>query len=119
MRALPINIGAIHFVGIGGIGMSGIAEVLHTLGYQVQGSDIADSYVIDGLRQRGIKAGGDMCFLIPRWDQDGNQRILGRGPLCLCHTAEIIYRKANRKQRQGKRNPGQEIDHGAVSARGS
>ncbi len=36
MRALPLNIGAIHFVGIGGIGMSGIAEVLHTLGYQVQ-----------------------------------------------------------------------------------
>jgi UDP-N-acetylmuramate--alanine ligase len=35
--------------------MSGIAEVMHNLGYQVQGSDIADSYVIDGLRQRGIK----------------------------------------------------------------
>jgi UDP-N-acetylmuramate--alanine ligase len=45
----------VHFVGIGGIGMSGIAEVMHNLGYQVQGSDIADSYVIDGLRQRGIK----------------------------------------------------------------
>jgi UDP-N-acetylmuramate--alanine ligase len=45
----------VHFVGIGGIGMSGIAEVMHNLGYQVQGSDIADSYVVDGLRQRGIK----------------------------------------------------------------
>ena len=33
MRALPLSIGTIHFVGIGGIGMSGIAEVLHTLGY--------------------------------------------------------------------------------------
>ena len=52
---LPTDVGPLHFVGIGGIGMSGIAEVLHTLGYQVQGSDIADSYVIDGLRQRGIK----------------------------------------------------------------
>ena len=43
MRALPLSIGTIHFVGIGGIGMSGIAEVLHNLGYAVQGSDIADS----------------------------------------------------------------------------
>jgi UDP-N-acetylmuramate--alanine ligase len=38
MRALPLTIGTIHFVGIGGIGMSGIAEVLHNLGYTVQGS---------------------------------------------------------------------------------
>ena len=37
MRALPLSIGTIHFVGIGGIGMSGIAEVLHNLGYAVQG----------------------------------------------------------------------------------
>src|SRR5438105_8042039 len=43
MRSLPESIGPIHFVGIGGIGMSGIAEVLHNLGYRVQGSDIADS----------------------------------------------------------------------------
>ena len=42
MRALPLDIGTIHFVGIGGIGMSGIAEILHNLGYSVQGSDIAD-----------------------------------------------------------------------------
>jgi UDP-N-acetylmuramate--alanine ligase len=55
MRGVPTDIGIVHFVGIGGIGMSGIAEVMHNLGYQVQGSDIADSYVVDGLRQRGIK----------------------------------------------------------------
>ena len=42
MRALPLDIGLIHFVGIGGIGMSGIAEVLHNLGYKVQGSDLAE-----------------------------------------------------------------------------
>jgi len=42
MRSLPHAIGTLHFVGIGGIGMSGIAEVLHNLGYQVQGSDMAD-----------------------------------------------------------------------------
>lgn len=54
MRALPLGIGTIHFVGIGGIGMSGIAEVLHTLGYAVQGSDIADSYNVKRLREAGI-----------------------------------------------------------------
>jgi UDP-N-acetylmuramate--alanine ligase len=54
MRALPLNIGPIHFVGIGGIGMSGIAEVLHNLGYTVQGSDIAEGYNIDRLREAGI-----------------------------------------------------------------
>jgi UDP-N-acetylmuramate--alanine ligase len=41
MKALPQALGLIHFVGIGGIGMSGIAEVLHNLQYRVQGSDVA------------------------------------------------------------------------------
>ena len=54
MRALPLSIGTIHFVGIGGIGMSGIAEVLHTLGYAVQGSDIAESQNVLRLRESGI-----------------------------------------------------------------
>ena len=54
MRALPLDIGLIHFVGIGGIGMSGIAEVLHTLGYRVQGSDISDSANVKRLRAAGI-----------------------------------------------------------------
>ncbi|MCU0729465.1 MAG: UDP-N-acetylmuramate--L-alanine ligase [Sphingopyxis sp.] len=55
MKGVGTDIGTIHFVGIGGIGMSGIAEVMHNLGYQVQGSDIAESYVVEGLRKRGIK----------------------------------------------------------------
>jgi UDP-N-acetylmuramate--alanine ligase len=54
MRGVGTDIGTIHFIGIGGIGMSGIAEVMHNLGYRVQGSDIADSYVVEGLRKRGI-----------------------------------------------------------------
>ena len=54
MRGVGTDIGTIHFIGIGGIGMSGIAEVMHNLGYKVQGSDIAESYVIDGLRKLGI-----------------------------------------------------------------
>ncbi len=54
MKGVPTDIGTIHFVGIGGIGMSGIAEVMHNLGYSVQGSDIAEGYVVEGLRKRGI-----------------------------------------------------------------
>ena len=55
MKGVATDIGTIHFVGIGGIGMSGIAEVMCNLGYRVQGSDIAEGYVVDGLRKRGIK----------------------------------------------------------------
>jgi UDP-N-acetylmuramate--alanine ligase len=54
MRALPLSIGTIHFVGIGGIGMSGIAEVLHELGYAVQGSDISENANVARLRASGI-----------------------------------------------------------------
>jgi UDP-N-acetylmuramate--alanine ligase len=55
MKGVGTDIGTIHFVGIGGIGMSGIAEVMKNLGYSVQGSDIAEGYVVEGLRKRGIK----------------------------------------------------------------
>jgi UDP-N-acetylmuramate--alanine ligase len=55
MRALPLDIGLIHFVGIGGIGMSGIAEVLHNLGYKVQGSDVAEGANTRRLVDLGIK----------------------------------------------------------------
>ena len=51
---LPRDIGPIHFVGIGGIGMSGIAEVLANLGYTVRGSDVADSANVKRLRDNGI-----------------------------------------------------------------
>ncbi len=54
MRGVGTDIGTIHFIGIGGIGMSGIAEVMHILGYRVQGSDVAEGYVVQGLRQAGI-----------------------------------------------------------------
>ena len=51
---LPREIGPIHFVGIGGIGMSGIAEVLCNLGYTVQGSDASESGNVTRLRDKGI-----------------------------------------------------------------
>jgi UDP-N-acetylmuramate--alanine ligase len=52
---LPREIGPIHFIGIGGIGMSGIAEVLCNLGYTVQGSDAAESGNVVRLREKGVK----------------------------------------------------------------
>jgi UDP-N-acetylmuramate--alanine ligase len=52
---LPPKLGSIHFVGIGGIGMSGIAEVLHNLGYKVQGSDASDNANVRRLAEKGIK----------------------------------------------------------------
>jgi len=55
MKGVGTDIGTIHFIGIGGIGMSGIAEVMHNMGYKVQGSDVAEGYVIEGLRKKGIK----------------------------------------------------------------
>ncbi len=55
MRIVPQSVGTLHFIGIGGIGMSGIAEVLHALGYKVQGSDIADGYNIERLHKKGIE----------------------------------------------------------------
>ena len=55
MKGVATDIGMIHFVGIGGIGMSGIAEVMHNLGYQVQGSDIAEGPTVERLRKRGIE----------------------------------------------------------------
>ena len=51
---MPSTIGPVHFVGIGGIGMSGIAEVLHTLGFKVQGSDASDNANVQRLREKGI-----------------------------------------------------------------
>jgi UDP-N-acetylmuramate--alanine ligase len=51
---VPLDVGAIHFIGIGGIGMSGIAEIMHNLGYKVQGSDSADGANVRRLRAMKI-----------------------------------------------------------------
>ncbi|MGA1066565.1 MAG: UDP-N-acetylmuramate--L-alanine ligase [Alphaproteobacteria bacterium] len=54
MNRIPFDIGPIHFVGIGGIGMSGIAEVLWNLGYKVQGSDVSSGATVERLKSLGI-----------------------------------------------------------------
>src|SRR6202522_3801024 len=62
---LPSQIGPIHFVGIGGIGMSGIAEVLINLGHKVQGSDLSDNASVNRLREKGatVSIGHDKANL--------------------------------------------------------
>ena len=83
---LPRDIGPIHFVGIGGIGMSGLAEVLANLGYHVQGSDLADSANVRRLRDKGIDVsighdarnldGADVVVHVMHANQD---RLIGQG----------------------------------------
>jgi UDP-N-acetylmuramate--alanine ligase len=54
-KTLSLDVGIIHFIGIGGIGMSGIAEILHNLGYKVQGSDMTSNANVERLRAMGIE----------------------------------------------------------------
>lgn len=56
MIPTPEEMGPVHFVGVGGTGMSGIAEVLHNLGYSVQGSDLDESPRLKELRRLGVRA---------------------------------------------------------------
>ncbi len=54
LRVSPERVGVVHFVGIGGIGMSGIASILHELGYTVRGSDVTENLNVLRLRESGI-----------------------------------------------------------------
>ena len=54
-RKTMTRVKKIHFIGIGGSGMSGIASILSDLGYQVSGSDISNSKVVDSLKKKNIK----------------------------------------------------------------
>ena len=55
MKQMPLDIGPIHFIGIGGIGMSGIADVLVSLGYNVQGSDLSENTNVQRLKKKGVQ----------------------------------------------------------------
>lgn len=55
MKRLPLDFGSIHFIGIGGIGMSGLAEILNNLGYHVHGSDMKDGANVQRLAKLGIE----------------------------------------------------------------
>ena len=54
MKAYPARVGKIHFCGIGGIGMSGIAEILHDMDYKIQGSDTNTNNNVKRLQKKGI-----------------------------------------------------------------
>ena len=68
---LPRELGPIHFVGIGGIGMSGIAEVLANQGYRVQGSDAAEGANLARLRDKGVQ-----CFVGHRAENLGEAEVV-------------------------------------------
>jgi UDP-N-acetylmuramate--alanine ligase len=68
---MPQSIGPVHFIGIGGIGMSGIAEVLRNLGYRVQGSDQSDGANVQRLREKGIE-----CFVGHRAENLGDAEVV-------------------------------------------
>lgn len=55
LKSIPFDVGPIHFVGIGGIGMSGIAEILYNLGYKITGSDLSENANVSRLRKMGIE----------------------------------------------------------------
>jgi UDP-N-acetylmuramate--alanine ligase len=86
---LPRDIGPIHFVGIGGIGMSGIAEVLANLGYRVTGSDVTDSANVKRLRDKGIAVaighaaanidGADVLVVSSAIKRDNPELVSARG----------------------------------------
>jgi UDP-N-acetylmuramate--alanine ligase len=98
---LPRDIGPVHFVGIGGIGMSGIAEVLANLGYTVTGSDVADSANVKRLRDKGVKVaighraenidGADVVVVSSAIKRDNSELIAARGKrLPVVRRAEML-----------------------------
>src|ERR1700716_470752 len=98
---LPREIGPIHFVGIGGIGMSGIAEVLCNLGYTVQGSDASESANVSRLREKGISisvghkaenvAGADVLVVSTAVKRDNPELLAARAQrLPVVRRAEML-----------------------------
>jgi UDP-N-acetylmuramate--alanine ligase len=98
---LPSKIGPIHFVGIGGIGMSGIAEVLANLGYTVTGSDVAEGANVKRLRDKGVKIaighkaenidGADVVVVSSAIKQDNPELVAARGKrLPVVRRAEML-----------------------------
>ncbi|MGL4406044.1 MAG: Mur ligase domain-containing protein, partial [Notoacmeibacter sp.] len=87
---MPLNVGIIHFVGIGGIGMSGIAEALHTLGYRVQGSDMSDNANGKRLRAKGINV-----MVGHRAENIGDAEVLVVSTAIKQNNPELVAARAN------------------------
>jgi UDP-N-acetylmuramate--alanine ligase len=89
--SIPKEVGVIHFIGIGGIGMSGIAEILHNLGYRVQGTDTAEGYIVTHLRELGIPVsiGHDAAHL-------GEAKVVVRSTAVPADNPEIVAARERR-----------------------
>jgi UDP-N-acetylmuramate--alanine ligase len=85
------DIGVIHFVGIGGIGMSGIAEVMANLGFAVQGSDSAEGYVVQGLREKGITV-----FIGQRAENVADAAVIVTSTAIKADNPEVVAARARR-----------------------
>ena len=101
MSQLPLSIGRIHFTGIGGIGMSGIAEILHDMGYEVSGSDLSENTNVKRLKDKGITIAleqvadnidGVAIVVISTAIKDDNPELLEarRRFLPIVHRAEML-----------------------------
>ena len=101
MSELPLSIGTMHFTGIGGIGMSGIAEILFELGYAVQGSDMSDNANVRRLRKKGISVvtgqsaknieGASLIIISTAIKPDNPEVIAARAQfLPIVHRAEML-----------------------------
>jgi UDP-N-acetylmuramate--alanine ligase len=88
---IPRETGPIHFIGIGGIGMSGIAEVLANLGYTVQGSDSADGANVKRLRDKGIT-----CFVGHAAGNIGNAAVVVVSTAIRRDNPELAFARENR-----------------------
>ena len=85
------DIGVIHFVGIGGIGMSGIAEVMANLGFAVQGSDSAEGYVVQGLRDKGVTV-----FIGQHAENVANAAVIVTSTAIKADNPEVVAARARR-----------------------
>jgi UDP-N-acetylmuramate--alanine ligase len=88
---LPDELGPIHFIGIGGIGMSGIAEVLVNLGYNVQGSDAADNANVKRLRDKGAT-----CHVGHRAENVGAAQVVVVSTAIRRDNPELVEARARR-----------------------
>lgn len=100
-RTLPSTVKTIHFIGIGGIGMSGIAEILHGLGYRVQGSDASENANVKRLKNLGIHVyvghkpehvqGVDVVVISTAIKQDNPEFVAARmADIPWVHRAEML-----------------------------
>ena len=89
MKVIPFDIGTVHFVGIGGIGMSGIAEVMHNLGYSVQGSDQSENANVKRLAGMGVPV-----FIGQNGDNLGDAQVIVVSSAIKANNPEVVAAKA-------------------------